>query len=55
MYRLNLIVQGGWTEETYHILVELIEVAKDNKRWNQLFGGISYHKRLQYYLQRDEY
>ena len=55
VYRLNLIMQGGWTEETYHILVELIKVAKDNKRWNQLYGGISYHKRLQYYLQRDKY
>ncbi len=55
VYRHNLIVQGGWTEETYHIFVELIQVAKDNKRWNQLFGGISYQRRLQYYLQRDKY
>jgi hypothetical protein len=55
VYRLNLIVQGGWTEETYHILVELINVAKDYKRWNQLYGGISYGERLHYYLRRDEY
>ena len=55
VYRLNLIVHGGWTEETFHILVELIEVAKDHKKWNQMYGGISYAERLDYYLRRDAF
>ena len=54
VYRLNLIVHGGWTEETFRILVDPIEVAKSQKRWNQLYGSISYEDRLDYYKRRDE-
>ncbi len=55
VFRMNLTMQGGWTEETYHILIELIQVAKDRKRWNQLFGGIPYEQRIQFYHQRDQW
>jgi hypothetical protein len=55
VFRMNLTMQGGWSEETYHILIGLIQVAKEEKRWNQLFGGIPYEQRVQFYHQRDQW
>ncbi len=52
MYRLNLILHGGWTESTFHVLVELIELAQNRKTWNQKYGHISYADRLDYFVRR---
>ena len=52
VYRLNLILHGGWTESTFHVLVELIELAQNRKAWNQKYGHISYADRLDYFVRR---
>ena len=41
VFRLNLILNGGWTKDTFHILEELIELALKQKEWNKRFGHLS--------------
>ncbi len=52
VFRLNLILNGGWTKDTMHILVELVELALKQKAWNQRYGHISYADRMSYYARR---
>ncbi len=52
VFRLNLILNGGWTKDMMHILVELVELALDQKAWNQKYGHISYADRRDYYRRR---
>ncbi len=52
VFRLNLILNGGWTKDTFHILEELIELALKQKEWNRRFGHMAYADRKQYYLRR---
>ncbi len=52
VFRLNLIQNGGWTKDTMHILVELVELALQQKAWNQRYGHISYADRMSYYARR---
>jgi hypothetical protein len=54
VFRLNLILNGGWTKDTFHILEELIELALRQKQWNRRFGHMAYADRKQYYLKRKE-
>ncbi len=35
VFRLNLILNGGWTKDTFHILEGLIELALKQKEWNR--------------------
>ena len=49
VFRLNLILNGGWTKDTFHILEELIELALKQKEWNRRFGHMAYADRKQYY------
>jgi hypothetical protein len=55
VFRMNLTMQGGWTEETYHILIKLVEIAREEKRWNQLFGGMPYEERAKHYRKREQW
>ncbi len=52
VFRLNLILNGGWTKDTMHISVELVELALDQKAWNQKYGHIAYADRRDYYIRR---
>ncbi len=54
VFRLNLILNGGWTKDTFHILEELIELALKQKEWNRRFGHMAYADRKQYYQRRKE-
>ena len=54
VFRLNLILNGGWTKDTFHILEELIELALKQKEWNRRFGHLSYADRKDYYKRRAE-
>ena len=54
VFRLNLILNGGWTKDTFHILEELIELALKQKDWNRRFGHMAYADRKQYYQRRKE-
>ncbi len=54
VFRLNLILNGGWTKDTFHILEELIELALKQKEWNRRFGHMAYADRKQYYGRRKE-
>ena len=54
VFRLNLILNGGWTKDTFHILEELIELALKQKEWNKRFGHLSYADRKNYYKRRAE-
>ena len=52
VFRLNLILNGGWTKDTMHILVELVELALDQKAWNRKYGHLSYADRKDYCVRR---
>ena len=54
VFRLNLILNGGWTKDTFHILDELINLALQQKDWNRKFGHLSYADRRKYYVRRTE-
>ena len=54
VFRLNLILNGGWTKDTFHIHEELIELALKQKEWNRRFGHLSYADRKDYYKRRAE-
>ncbi len=52
VFRLNLILHGGWTKDTFYILIELIDLARDRKAWDQKYGHLSYQDRREYYRRR---
>ncbi len=52
VFRLNLILTGGWTKDTMPILPELVALALDQKAWNRKYGHISYADRRDYYVRR---
>ncbi len=52
VFCLNLILNGGWTKDTMHILVELVDLALDQKAWNQKYGHLSYADGKDYYVRR---
>ena len=52
VFRLNLILNGGWTKDTFLILIELVELARDQKAWNRKYGHITYADRRDYYVRR---
>ena len=54
VFRMNLILNGGWTKDTFHILEELIELALKQKEWNRRFGHMAYADRKEYYERRAE-
>ncbi len=54
VFRLNLILNGGWTKDTFHILEELIELALKQQEWNKRFGHLSDADRKTYYKRRAE-
>ncbi len=54
VFRMNLILNGGWTKDTMHILVELVDLALQQKAWNKKYGHLSYADRMSYYVRRAE-
>ena len=52
VFKLNLILNGGWTKDTMPILPELVEQALDQKAWNRRYGHISFSDRRDYYVRR---
>ena len=54
VFRMNLILNGGWTKDTMHILVELVNLALQQKAWNKKYGHLSYADRMSYYVRRAE-
>ncbi len=52
VFKLNLILNGGWTKDTMPILSELVEQALDQKAWNRRYGHISFGDRRDYYVRR---
>jgi hypothetical protein len=52
VFRLNLILSGGWTKDTMPILPELVDLALDQKAWNRRYGHISFSDRRDCYVRR---
>ena len=54
VFRLNIILNGGWTPDTLLFLPRLVAQARDQKEWNRKYGHLSFADRRAYYLRRSE-
>ncbi len=52
VFKLNLILNGGWTKDTMLFLPRLVEQALDQKAWNRRYGHIAFGDRREYYIRR---
>ncbi len=54
VFRLNIILNGGWTPDTLLFLPRLVAQARDQKEWNRKCDHLSFADRRAYYLRRSE-
>ncbi len=54
VFRLNIILDGGWTPDTLLFLPRLVAQARDQKEWNRKCDHLSFADRRAYYLRRSE-
>ena len=54
LFKLNIILSGGWTDDTLIFLPRLIQQARDQKEWNRKYAHIAYEDRHDYYIRRSE-
>ena len=52
VFKLNLILNGGWTKDTMPFLPRLVEQGLDQKAWNRRCGHIAFGDRRDYYIRR---
>ena len=48
LFKLNILLSGGWTDDALIFLPRLIQQAKDQKEWNRKYAHISYEDRRDY-------